>query len=252
MCVVTPSFNQVQFVAQAVNSVLAQTYPQLEYIVQDAQSTDGSADVLRTYTGQRITVRIEPDEGQADALNRGFAQTTGEIMAYLNSDDLLLPGILLRVGAYFRDHPEVDVIYGNRLIVNEHNQEIGRWVLPGHDPELLRYIDYVPQECMFWRRRAWNKAGGQFDRQLQFAMDWDLILRFIHSGAVFRHVPELFGIFRVHSSQKTQSSFRTRGLNEIQQLKVRYGGSAIPPLRRWLHHGLYLYAHRQADARHAS
>jgi glycosyltransferase involved in cell wall biosynthesis len=248
LSLVTPSFNQAKFVGATIDSVLKQAYPELEYCVQDACSTDGSTEILKAYTGSAVKIRIERDNGQADALNRGFADTSGEIMGYLNSDDIFLSGMLARVGAYFRDHPEVDVIYGNRLIIDEEGYEIGRWILPRHDGQLLRYVDYIPQESMFWRRGIWDKAGSQFNDEMHFAMDWDLILRFADAGAVFRHVPELLGVFRVHGTQKSQANFVTRGAQEIAELRRRHGGTMMSRLDRWLLHGRYLYAHRLADS----
>ena len=245
---VTPSLNQVQFLGKTIESVLDQGYPDLEYCIQDACSTDGSVNLLRTYNRTGLKVRIERDAGQADALNRGFANTSGEIMGYLNSDDLLLPGVLKKVVGLFEDNPEIDVIYGDRLIVAEQGYEVGRWILPGHDKDLLHYIDYVPQESMFWRRRIWDKAGAKFDVKMQFAMDWELILRFINAGAVFLHVPELFGVFRVHSAQKSQANFVSRGAIEIEELRSRYGSTSTGWRTRLLRHARYLYLHRLVDA----
>lgn len=244
---VTPSFNQAQFLGKAIDSVLAQRYPDLEYYVQDAISTDGSSELLRGYKAQGVSVRIERDTGQADGLNRGFANTTGEVMGYLNSDDVLLPGTLQLVGGLFRDHSEIDVIYGNRIIINEQGLEVGRWVLPGHDQILLRSVDYIPQESMFWRRRIWDAVGANFNDSMQFAMDWELLLRFIDAGAVFMHVPELFGIFRVHGAQKSQANFVTQGAKEIQDLRSRYENKTTGRWARILRHLRYLHAHRSAD-----
>jgi glycosyltransferase involved in cell wall biosynthesis len=244
---VTPSFNQARFVGQTVESVLAQHYPGLQYIVQDAQSADGTAQVLAPFADRGVDVRIEADAGQADALNRGFARARGEVMAYLNSDDLLLPGTLLLVGRYFRDHPEADVVYGNRLVVDETGREVGRWILPGHAPEVARFIDYIPQESLFWRRRVWEKAGARFDTGLQFALDWDLILRFMDAGAIVRHLPGLFGVFRTHGDQKTRSQFASTGAREMERVRSRYGDGGIGPLRRLRLHWQFLSRHREAD-----
>lgn len=245
---VTPSFNQSSFVGATVNSVLAQDYPRLQYVVQDACSVDGSVDILMSFIGRGPDIRIEADRGQADALNRGFAGASADVMAYLNSDDLLLPGTLHFVGRYFRDNPSVDVIYGNRLIVDANGLEVGRWILPGHDPKLIRLVDYVPQESLFWRRRVWERVGATFDANLQFAMDWDLILRFLDAGAEFRHVPSLFGVFRVHESQKSQVNFVERGVREMADLRLRHNDEKFGPIRRVLQHACYLYRHKQSDA----
>ena len=252
IALVTPSFNQGKFVGQTINSVKAQHYANFEYVIQDACSKDGTAGVLRSFDDIWFDIRIELDQGQADALNKGFARTSGDIMGYLNSDDLLLPGTLHFVAQYFHDNPSVDVIYGNRLIINEDGQEIGRWILPGHDPDVLRFVDYVPQESMFWRRRIWERVGSKFDASLQFAMDWDLILRFLDAGAVFHHVPELFGVFRAHGGQKSQVDFLTRGAREMATLRSKHVDINLINLNRaWLHIS-YLYQHIKADTRFAN
>lgn len=248
---VTPSLNQGRFVGETIRSVIEQAYPNLEYVVQDACSTDGTADILHGFIGEGVDLRIEPDTGQADALNKGFSRTTGEVMGYLNSDDLLVPGCLGTVARYFNDNPDVDVIYGNRLIVDENGHEIGRWILPGHDSRVLRFVDYVPQECMFWRRRIWDRVGADFDENLHFALDWDLILRFMDAGAVFAHLPELFGIFRVHGEQKTQAYYLERGAREMAELRARYADDA-GVLQSLVLHWKYLAAHRRQDAIFAS
>ena len=95
-------------------------------------------------------------------------------MAYLNSDDLLLPGALPTVAAYFAQHPEVEVVYGHRVVIDEAGDEIGRWVLPPHDDKALRWADYIPQETLFWRRSIWGKSGGRMDETFRFALDWEL------------------------------------------------------------------------------
>lgn len=248
IALVTPSFNQAQFVGQTISSVTEQHYPGLQYVIQDSCSKDGTEGVLKSFIDEGFDIRIEPDQGQADALNRGFERTSAEIMCYLNSDDLLLPGTLRFVAQYFHENPAVDVIYGNRLIIDELGREIGCWILPGHDPQVLRFVDYVPQESMFWRRRIWERVGAKFDASLQFAMDWDLILRLLDSGAVFHHVPELFGVFRVHDSQKSQANFVTRGAKEMATLRLRHGDKKLSRLKRILLHGQYLYRHVKVDA----
>jgi glycosyltransferase involved in cell wall biosynthesis len=233
-----------------LRSVLDQGYPQLEYIVQDGGSTDESLDILRRY-GERLT-RWEsvPDRGQSDAINRGMQHTTGEIMAYLNSDDLLLPGSLAYVAGYFRDHPDVDIVYGHRLLVNEQGNQIGRWILPPHDDIVITWADYIPQETMFWRRRAWERAGGCIDDSFAFAMDWDLILRFREAGLRFARLPRFLGAFRITEEQKTSQLIATVGAREMARLRYRVHGAhasnrrirrAVRPYiwRHWVYDTLY-------------
>ena len=145
-------------------------------------------------------------------------------MGWLNSDDLLLPGSLAFVGDYFARHPEVDVVYGNRLLIDENDQEIGRWILPGHDGRALRWADYVPQETLFWRRELWDRVGAQLDESFQFAMDWDLLVRFQEAGAKFAHLPRFLGAFRVHAAQKTSGSIDDFGFKEMTRIRKRLHG----------------------------
>jgi glycosyltransferase involved in cell wall biosynthesis len=225
--VVTPSYNQAAFLERTIRSVIEQNYPRLEYVVQDGGSADGTADLLRRY-GERLTHwESAPDRGQADAINRGFRHTTGEILAYLNSDDLLLPGALACVARYFAAHPDVDVVYGCRVIIDADDQEVGRWVLPPHDDAALTWYDYVPQETLFWRRRIWERAGGRMDESFQFALDWDLLLRFRAAGACFVRLPRFLGAFRVHDRQKTSARFDELYYPEVRRLRERCHGRPV-------------------------
>src|SRR5262249_21182756 len=154
--VVTPSFCQARFIEKTLNSVLTQNYPRLEYVVIDGGSHDGTVEILKRYSARLARWVSEPDSGQAAAINKGFAGTTGTIMAYVNSDDLLLPGAFSTVNGFFQSHPEVDVVYGHRIVIDELDREVGRWILPAHDAQVLKWMDWVPQETLFWRRRAWE------------------------------------------------------------------------------------------------
>lgn len=148
---VTPSYNQAQYLGATIESIVSQNYPKLTYHVQDGASIDGTIDLLKS-RGESISWTSEPDEGQSNAINLGFAGADCEIMAYLNSDDMLLPGALAYVTDYFMSHPDVDVVYGHRVFVDREGLEVGRAVLPPHDGKALQYADYIPQETMFWRK----------------------------------------------------------------------------------------------------
>jgi GT2 family glycosyltransferase len=160
-------------------------------------------------------------------LNLGFAESTGEIMAWLNADDILLPGSLDYVAAFFSRHPDVDLIYSHRVLIDECGREIGRWILPPFDGETLRWADYVPQETMFWRRSLWEKSGGELDEQFTYALDWELLLRFMQHGARIRRVPRFLGGFRVHALQKTQANASTSGAAEIALLLETLHGRKV-------------------------
>jgi len=241
--VVTPSYNQGVFLEKTITSVLDQEYPRLQYVVQDGGSTDETAGVLALYRDRLHHSEMRQDKGQSNAINLGFAHTSGEIMAYLNSDDLLLPGALHTVAKYFEDHPDVDVVYGHRVVIDRDGNELGRWVIPPHDADILKWADYVPQETMFWRRRIWDKVGG-IDESFRFAMDWDLLLRFQEAGAKFHRIGRFLGAFRVHNTSKTTTVVKTTGSEEMARLRERCHGREVTGEE--IQHGIRRYLLRHA------
>jgi hypothetical protein len=218
--IVTPSYNQSAFLERTLKSILDQSYPDLEYLVQDGGSIDGTVGVLKRYDDRLTGWASCADNGQAHAINIGFSKTSGEIMAWLNSDDVLLPGALFYVADYFSRNPDVDVVYGHRVLIDENDRDIGRWMMPQHRDQIISWADFIPQETMFWRRRIWEKAGGQINESLHFAVDWDLLLRFREAGARFARLPRFLGGFRIHSQQKT-SAEESIGFQEMSQIRVR-------------------------------
>ncbi|MEZ4670943.1 MAG: glycosyltransferase family 2 protein [Anaerolineae bacterium] len=244
IAMVTPSYNQAQYLEQTIKSVLDQGYPALEYVVQDGASKDASPHIIERYKDKLTYSESAPDSGQTNAINKGFRHTRGEIMAWLNSDDMLLPGTLQLVGKFFAEHPEVDVVYGHRIIVDENSYEIGRWVLPQHGNRILSFADYIPQETLFWRRSVWDKAGGQVDEQFKFAMDWDLILRLRDVGARFVRLPYFMAAFRVHAAQKTSAQITDIGFQEMNKLRSRcQGGRRVGQTETYLNTRLFMYTH---------
>ena len=226
LSIVTPSFEQGRFLARTLYSVISQRYPDLEYVVQDGASTDGTREVLKRFGPLLTRWTSEPDEGQADAINRGFAYTSGEIMGWLNSDDLLLPGSLVYVARYFTEHPEVEVVYGHRVLIDETDNQIGAWTLPAHDDLALTLADYVPQETLFWRRRVWDAAGARGDPSFRYALDWELLLRFREAGAKMVRLPRYIGAFRVHDQQKSTAADAS-GATECALLHKRVHGRPL-------------------------
>ena len=224
--VVTPSYNQGKFIGATIDSVLDQHYPFLEYIVQDGGSTDSTTDVLRGYAHPDMSWESAPDGGQSNAINLGHRKGSGQVMAWLNSDDVLLPGTLAYVGAFFSANPDVDVVYSHRVLIDADGDEIGRWLLPGHDSKALMWADYIPQETMFWRRSIWDKVGG-IDESFRFAMDWDLLLRFEASNANIVRLPIFGGGFRVYDEQLTSSVIESLGAEEMRRLRHRCHGRDV-------------------------
>lgn len=259
LAIVTPSYQQARFLLQTMRSVLDQPEVQCDYFVQDGGSTDGSVEIIKELASSpnppRPLVPPQPrlaawqsarDRGQTEAIARGFAQTSGgpdDLMAWINSDDFYLPGALAYVADYFSRHPAVDVLYGHRIIVNDESQEVGRWVLPRHSDAVLQLNDYVPQETMFWRRRIWDKVGG-LDLSFQFAMDWDLLLRFQAAGAKIVRVPYFLACFRIHPQQKTSAAIHNVGQREIDLLRARANGRTMQPAELESHPQLIRYLRR--------
>ncbi|GAC1313639.1 MAG: hypothetical protein NVSMB2_01850 [Chloroflexota bacterium] len=239
---VTPTLNQGRFIERTLSSVLRQAYPRLEYIVQDGGSADETRLILNRYESVLARTASEPDTGLADALNRGFRHVSGDILAYLNSDDLLLPGALNYVAQFFTQNPDVDVVYGHRVLIDEYDAEIGRWVLPPHDDEILSWADYVPQETMFWRRSVWEKIGAEVDESFRFAVDWDLLLRFREVGATMRRLPRFLGAFRIHPHQKTSQDMVDIGAAEMDRLRQRVHGRHVTSTE--IHRALQPYLRR--------
>ena len=228
IALVTPSYQQGRYLESAIRSILEQDYPKLEYAVVDGGSDDESPEIIERYRSGLTFAVSERDEGHVDAIDKGFARISGEIMAYVNSDDLLEPGALKFVGEFFKHHPDIDAIFGHRLIIDEEGKEVGRWVSPRYNLRLLQIVDYVPQETLFWRRSIYEKVGG-LDRKWYFAMDWDLVLRFAAAGAKITRVPYFLGRFRVHSAQKSEVLVNTVARTDIEALRKRELGFCPDP-----------------------
>lgn len=218
--IVTPSYNQGNMLERTIRSVLDQNYPLLQYVIQDGGSSDHSVEIIRRYQHRLHSWESRPDEGQAHALQLGFARTDGEVMGWLNSDDVLLPGSLWEIARFFQKQRQTDVLYGHRVIIDENDHRIGRWILPRNTHKYLPYADYLAQESVYWRRQIWDRVDG-IDRSFQFAMDWDLFLRFWRAGARFQRLPRSIGAFRVHETQKTSSAINDLGVREMNRIRQR-------------------------------
>lgn len=228
LIVVTPSYQQVSFLEQTLRSVLEQQGVNVHYIVQDGGSTDGSVALIERYASRLAYWESARDAGQGDAINRGFARSAGQpddVLMYLNSDDVLLPGAARFVLEYFARHPDVDAVYGHRVLIDARGDEVGRWFTPRQKSDDLRLVDHVPQETLFWRRRIWDRVGG-IDPSFQYALDWDLLLRFQAAGARIVRLPWFLGEFRIHAAQKSTARLAEDGIPEMTALRLRAWGRA--------------------------
>ncbi len=217
--IVVPSYNQGQFLEDTLLSIIEQGYSDLEIIVIDGGSNDGSVDIIKKLEKHIYYWVSECDQGQAHAINKGFDKASGDILAWLNSDDLLLKNSLFIIANSFKNNPDVDVFYGHRVLCDEGGLDVGKWVCGKHSSLSTGYADFIPQETMFWQRDIWNKVGSSLDDSFQFALDWDLIMRFIRADAKMKRLPFFLGAFRLHDQQKTQAAIEDIGFAEMARVR---------------------------------
>ena len=201
--VVTPSLNQAEFLPWAIESVLSQPYNPLEYWVMDGGSQDGTLEILRAY-GKNLHWVSEPDAGQADAVNRGWQRSRGEILGWVNADDGLLPMAVPEVVKAFAAHPDAAVVYGRCLVVNRAGEPVGEYpVAPFSLARLLEEVDnFIPQPAVFVRRSA-AEAVGWLRTDLHYVMDYDFWLRLATAGYKFIYLPKTLAFLRLHEGSKT-------------------------------------------------
>ena len=215
--VVTCSYQQVRYLEQAMQSVIEQDYPRLEYIVIDGGSTDGSAKVIERYDHALAYWVSESDQGQTDGLVKGFRRATGDIHGWLCSDDLLLPGALDTVAEFFHEHPHVMAAYGDALWIDGE----GRFLRAKKEMGFNRFVflhdhNYIPQPSMFWRSSLYEAAGG-LDPDFHLAMDADLWERFSLLGPIAR-IPRYLSCMRYYPEQKTRAR---RAEGRVEDLTIR-------------------------------
>jgi len=200
--IVTPSYNQARFLTETIRSVLTQDYPNFEYIIVDGGSTDGSAEIIKQYTDKLAWWVSEPDLGQADAINKGFAHAHGEIFAWLNSDDTYQPGAISQAVESFLAFPNAALVYGDANLIDEKGNIIGRF--PSRQTNLHRLLRgsvHIPQQTTFFRSNSWEQVG-HLDPTFHMAMDYDLWVRLAKLASLI-YVPRLWANFRLHNEGKS-------------------------------------------------
>ena len=227
--IVTPSFNQAKFLEETIRSVLDQDYPRIEYILIDGGSTDGSVEIIQKYAHRLAYWVSEKDRGQTDALNKGFAAATGNIFAWLNSDDTYQPGAIRSAVDFLTSHPRVGLVYGDLNFINERGEIVGKF--PAAQTNLVRlrrgYV-HIPQPAAFFRADLWKKVG-PLDPSFYFAMDYDLWVR-LAGVSDLQYLPgQVWANFRLHGSGKTIVADE-RCWPEMLRVHYRDGGKKISPI----------------------
>lgn len=224
--IITPSFNQAAYIEQTILSVRNQDYPHIEHIVMDGGSTDGTQQILERYQ-DRLTWVSEPDKGQTDAINKGFRRSRGDIMAWLNSDDVYMPGAVRSVVEHFRQQPADDFVYGDVLAVDEHEKPYGlrSHIRQGNHHELVNGVNFIVQPATFWTRRIWETVG-ELDQSLHYMMDYEYWMR-ISAAFPLRYLPVTLAKERMYPAAKTFKGAVPR-MEEMEAIARRHGGSGIP------------------------
>lgn len=223
--IIVPTLNQARFIEETIQSVLTQNYPNLELIVLDGGSTDDTVEILKKYTGS-LTWISEPDKGQVDAINKGLNLVTGEVVAYINSDDVYTPTALLTVGKYFSEHPDTQIVTGKCINIDENGVETRAliklyknfWLKLGID-RFLTVLDYVSQPSTFWRSGLIQSIG-LFDDQFRNAMDYDYWLR-ISQKHKLGFINKYLSKFRIYPTSITSSNSRAQ-YNDEYRVASRY------------------------------
>jgi glycosyltransferase involved in cell wall biosynthesis len=201
IAIVTPSFNQGKYIRATIESVLAQRVENLEYIVVDGGSTDETLDLLRGF-GMQIRWISEPDKGTGDAINKGFRLIGGEILGWLNSDDIYYEGALEAVLTFFEAHPNIDVVYGDANHIDKDGTFIEKYPAEPWSWERFHDICFISQPAAFFRRSAFQKFG-QLDIRYPHCIDYELWIRWAKAGATFEYLPKALAATRLHSEAKT-------------------------------------------------
>lgn len=236
--IVTPSFNQGRFIERTIHSVLGQGIDGLEYFIADGGSTDGTPGILNQYGG-KLSFVSERDGGQADAVNKGIRATAGDIIGWLNSDDIYYPGALSAVLAYFAAHPDANVVYGDACHIDENDEVLEPYYTEEWDYERLKEVCFLCQPAVFFRRRLAEKAG-LLDQHLSYCMDYEYWLRL---GALmpFARIHSVLAGSRMYRTNKTLGA-RVSVHREINDMFLQKMGD-VPD--KWI----YAYAHAVTDGK---
>lgn len=218
--IITPSYNQGQFIERTINSVLNQNIPQLEYIIVDGKSQDETVSILTRYRHQLAFIS-EHDKGQTHAINKGLAMCGGDIIGWLNSDDVYCPGAIEKIEDFFERHPEIEVIYGKAYTIDENDNAMDLYPTNPWNFKSLKKFCYISQPAVFFRRSVFNRYG-KLDESLNYCMDYEYWIRLGKANASIAYLPEVLAGSRIHPMTKTQSQAMPMQLEVIHMLKKHF------------------------------
>lgn len=225
--IITPTLNQAQFIEETILSVLTQRYPNFDYIVIDGGSTDGTLDLLKKYQNHLNWIS-EKDHGQVEAINKGIKLSTGDIIAYINSDDLYLPDTLIKIGQFFAENDQANIISGKCLNIDIEGNETRPWItryknfwLQLNNDNFLKITNYISQPATFWRSEL-IKSIGVFNPEYRYAMDYDYWLRISQKHKVYT-INEYLAKFRIYPTSITSSNSKKQFQEELNIAK-KYAG----------------------------
>jgi len=218
--IITPSYNQANFIEDAIKSVLGQNYPNFEHIIIDGGSVDGTVDILKKYP--HLKWISEPDKGQSEAVNKGILISTGEIIGWLNADDIYYPDTFRAVAEIFRNNPNIDIIFGNYCYIDENGELLSiRREIPFNFKIYLWTKNCYHANCAgFFKRRCFEQFG-LLNETLHYSMDFELYLRFYINGCQFYQCDKIFGGYRIHSTSKT-SLYKNKQREEAEKIFELY------------------------------
>ena len=242
--VITPSYNQAAFIEQTIKSVLEQDYKDIEFIIIDGGSTDGTIEILKKYDNH-IKWVSEKDDGQSDAINKGFKMATGDILCWICSDDYFLPGAFQKIVGFFKNNPEKKWFTGDTIYVDEEDNLIFNfvskykriwWKFPSYNALLI--LNYIPQQSTFWKKELMEEYG-YLDQNSVYQMDYDLWLRFFKKYPP-TFVKEKLASYRIHKKSKSGSQYRNM-LNSDMQIFDKYSKNKFLKFIKFLHNKLVIF-----------
>jgi glycosyltransferase involved in cell wall biosynthesis len=246
--IITPTYNQSNFITRTIDSVLSQNYPNLEYIVMDGGSTDNTLTILESFNG-KIIWSSEKDNGQADAINKGIKLSTGEIVAFINSDDYYLPGVFQDIANTFLSRPEIKWITGSYKIIDQNDNDIQTLTVLYKDilrsvplPVTLKLTNYIVQPSTFWKREVHDSVG-YFNQSLRYTFDYDFWLRMIDRYPLYKtNLP--LSAFRIHPDSKGGKEYDAQFTEEFEVLK-QYNHNKIIQLLHKIHNDIIVGLYRR-------